>query len=207
MTFAPQMPDEPYPQTTTRPTRVTEAAAHSKRTRGEDPVPAPSHSTKNVPPDFRTINGWGADLDPKDRPAVPRELPSDVMTARGDVKHWQTPRTKIHQSNEHPDLTPVFGESCPPHGLSGVLRDYAYQYGEASNRHWLTLMLADRVDVFESLIGGVLRGKPDRYIKEKGWSAKLKYDSEARRRTLIIGAAVVGALAVGVVLSKTLSDD
>ncbi len=62
------------------------------------------------------MNGWGATLDPANRPAVPRELPSDVKTALGDVRHWQTPHSKIYVSNEQPGLTPVFGEACPPHG-------------------------------------------------------------------------------------------
>lgn len=205
MTFAPQVP---YEQKTTRPTSETRENARRKRTRGEDVVPAPSHSASNVPRDHRTINGWGADLDPANRPSFPKELPSNVMTVRGDVKHWQTPHTKVHMSNEQPGLTPVFGASVPPHGLSGLLRDYAYQYGEATNRHWFTLMLANRVDVLESAITGLLQGKPDNYIKEKGWSAKYKYNPGAQRRTaLTIGAAVLGAVAVGIVLSRTLKAD
>ena len=136
-----------------------ERAKMTKRTRGEDAVPVPSHSARNVPQNVRKINGWGADLDPANRPAVPQELPSNVTTARGDVKHWQTPRSKIYMSNEMPDLTPVFGETCPPHGLSGLLRDFAFQYGEGTSRHWMTLMLADRVERFETAFGaGDARG-------------------------------------------------
>jgi hypothetical protein len=127
-----------------------ERAKATKRTRGEDAVPVPSHTARYVPKDVRKINGWGADLDPADRPSVPHELPSNVMTARGEVKHRQTPRTKIYISNEMPDLTPVFGETVPPHGLSGMLRDFAFQYGEGTSRHWMTLMLADRIDRVES---------------------------------------------------------
>jgi hypothetical protein len=205
MTFAPQAP---YEQKTTRSTASTRDSARSRRTLGEDAVPAPGHSTANLPGDYRNINGWGADLDPKNRPSVPKELPSDVMTARGDVKHWQKPRVKVFRSNEHPDLTPVFGESCPPSGLSGLLRAYAYQFGEASNRHWLTLVLADRVNVVERLVGDVFRGKPDHYIKEKAWSAKLKYDPGATlRRTLTLGACVIGAAALGLAVSSALKDD
>ena len=58
-------PIAPQEQKTTRPTPETRTAARSKRTFGEDAVPAPGHSTKNLPRDFRQINGWGADLDPK----------------------------------------------------------------------------------------------------------------------------------------------
>jgi ElaB/YqjD/DUF883 family membrane-anchored ribosome-binding protein len=30
------------------------------------------------------------------------------------------------------------------------MRDYAYQFGEATNRHWVTLLAADRVNRVES---------------------------------------------------------
>jgi hypothetical protein len=146
MTFVPITTE---PQRSTTSTLYQREQAGRKRTLGEDSVPAPSHSGEHVPADYRTINGWGADLDPANRPAVPRELPSAVTTVRGEVKHWQQPRMKIFMSNEMPGLTPVFGETCPPHGISGMLREYAYQFGEATSRHWMTLMLADRVERIE----------------------------------------------------------
>ena len=192
----------PYEQSTTRPTRETREAARTKRTLGEDPVPSTGHSTANLPDDYRKINGWGADLDPAKRPAVPKELPSTVMTARGDVKHWQEPRVKIHVSNEHPGITPVFGESCPPRGISGLIRDYAYQYGEGTNRHWMTLMLADRVDVYESAIADMLRGD---YAHNKGWSAYKKYGDSNRGRYLTLGLAALGAVALGLVLTTAMN--
>ena len=160
-----------------------ETAKSTKRTRGEDAVPVPSHSARHVPSDVRTINGWGADLDPANRPSVPKELPSSVTTARGEVKHRQTPRTRVFMSNEMPDLTPVFGETVPPHGLSGMLRAYAFQYGEATSRHWMTLMLADRVDRVETALGvGDGNGK----------------------RTLTIAATALAALGIGVMVSRAI---
>ncbi|HKS25662.1 MAG TPA: hypothetical protein VJZ76_22930 [Thermoanaerobaculia bacterium] len=162
----------------------------SKRTLGEDPVPVPSHTNEHVPVDVRSISGWGADLDPANRPSVPRELPSNVTTVRGDVRHRQQPRSKIHQSNEHPDLTPVFGETVAPGGVSGALRDYAYQFGEATNRHWMTLMLADRLDVYTTLAADLLRGDGTRS------------DGARKQRALIAGGAVVGAIALGVWLAR-----
>jgi len=49
----------------------------------------------------KKIPGWGVDLDPKDRPAVPKER----MPARFINPHWteperQIPRIKIHKSTE-----------------------------------------------------------------------------------------------------------
>jgi len=50
-------------------------------------------------------------------------------------------------------IPPVYGTAQPPRGLSGVLRDSAYQYPSHKARHWLILMLADRVDVLEHTVG------------------------------------------------------
>ena len=158
----------------------------------------PLHVVDTVPTDFRRIQGWGVDLDPRNRPMVPRELPSDVTNVRGDVRHWQEPRPEdeIFVSIEHPNRTPVFGTACRPKLLSGVLRRYAYRYGEGTNRHWITLLLSDRIDVAESMITSALRGKPDRYIKEKGWGAKLEHGDGGQM--LAVGATVAGVLALGV---------
>ena len=200
MTSAPTFP--PELQKSTRATTRTRELQRSERTRGEDAVPAPGHSTANVPADIRRIPGWGADLDPANRPAVPRELPSTVMTARGDVKHWQEPRTKKLVTNEQPGITPVFGETCPLRGLSGMLREYAYQYGEGTNRRWMTLILADRVNIAESMIWDALRGKPDRYLHEKQWGTKLRHSPETRRNTLLFGGLLISAVAIGVVATR-----
>jgi hypothetical protein len=179
-----------------------------KRALGDDPVPAPGHTARNVPSDYKTINGWGADLDPKNRPSYPKELPSAVETVRGDVKTWQVPGTKILQSIEHPNLTPVFGEAQPPAGLSGLLRTYAYQFGEGANRHWMTLMLADRVNVIESLVTGLATGRPDNYVKEKGWAAKVKYrGTESSRKGMLVGGVAVGVVALGILAALALRDD
>jgi hypothetical protein len=115
------------------------------------------------------IPGWGVDLDPKDRPAVPKENFNPAATGA----HWDYPERQVahvprEKSPEHQFLTPVFGTACPPKGLSGALRRYAYRYSEGRARHWLLLMLADRVDVLESAIGDALRGRPDNFIAEYG---------------------------------------
>src|SRR5687768_15601365 len=115
------------------------------------------------------IPGWGVDLNPQDRPAVPKEN----FNPGGTGAHWdfpdrQVPRWPREKSSEHQFLTPVFGTSCPPKGLSGVIRRYAYEYSEGRARHWLLLMLADRVDVLESVVRDLLRGRPDNLVAEYG---------------------------------------
>ncbi len=117
----------------------------------------------------RTIPGWGVDLDPKDRPAVPKESFDPGATGA----HWHFPERQAERwpremSPEHRMLPPVFGTSCPPKGLSGAIRRYAYRYSEGRLSHWLLLVLGDRVDVLESRVTAILSGHPDNPFKESG---------------------------------------
>jgi hypothetical protein len=65
-------------------------------------------------------------------------------------------------------LTPVFGTSTPPKGLSGIIRKYAYKYSEARAAHWLLLILGDRVDAWESHLGSLVTLRPDNPVTETG---------------------------------------
>jgi hypothetical protein len=73
----------------------------------------------------------------------------------------------------------------------------------------MTLLLADRIDVVEHLFGDALRGKPDRYIHEKGWSAHIKYGEppHSQRNYFALGAAIVGAVVVGAMVSRALAEE
>jgi hypothetical protein len=102
---------------------------------------------------FKDIQGWGADRDPNDRPAHPKER----IPPRLDGIHWDQPpqqlsTVEILVSNERPGITPVYGTSVPPSGLSGFLRRRAFKRSENDLRHWVTLLLADRVNVVEGLL-------------------------------------------------------
>ena len=116
------------------------------------------------------IPGWGADLAPEDRPAVPRERFDPTLSGA----HWELPeRQPEHRprerSIEHASLTPVFGTACPPRGMSGVLRRQAYRrYSEARAAHWLLLLGADRVDVVESALRSFLTLRPDNPVTQTG---------------------------------------
>jgi hypothetical protein len=123
----------------------------------------------------RTIHGWGVDLDPKDRPAVPMER----FDPEGTGAHWDFPERQLERwprerSPEHKFLTPVFGTACRPKGLSGVIRRYAYRYSEGRLTHWLLLIGADRVDVLESRVTAALHGRPDNPITEAGLQSELR---------------------------------
>ena len=121
----------------------------------------------------RTIPGWGADLDPRDRPSYPKEAIQDTG-AHWDFPERQQPRGFREKSTEHKVLTPVFGTAQPLRGLSGLIRRYAYTYSEARAAHWLLLMLGDRVDVLESRCSALLSGRPDNPITETGVLAEFK---------------------------------
>jgi hypothetical protein len=92
------------------------------------------------------IPGWGVDLDPADRPSSPKlDLREDRTGAHWDFPDRQPEAFPRERSMEHKFLTPVFGTSCPPRGVSGVLRRLAYRkFSEADAAHWLILMAADR---------------------------------------------------------------
>lgn len=118
-----------------------------------------------------------------------------MRTVRGEVAHWQQVRGKVYVSNEQPGLTPVFGETQQPGGASEKLRDYAFEFGEGTNRHWMALMAADRMERMGKLAGDALRGRPDNWIAEKGWFASYTYRQS--NRTLITAALLFGGVLLG----------
>jgi hypothetical protein len=116
------------------------------------------------------IPGWGVDLDPLDRPSVPKMKFDPEATGA----HWHFPERQPEKwprerSNEHKFLTPVFGTSTPPRGLSGMIRRFAYRrYSEARAAHWLLLIAADRVDAVESHLRSFATLRPDNPLTETG---------------------------------------
>ena len=129
------------------------------------------------------IPGWGADLDPKDRPSVPREIYDPGATgAHWDFPERQPEKWPRERSIEHTQLTPVFGTSTPPKGLSGVIRKYAYrEYSEGRAAHWLLLILGDRVDAVESHLRSLVSLRPDNPITETGVLSEVKHHPIASR--------------------------
>ncbi len=116
------------------------------------------------------IPGWGADLDPKDRPSVPKLRTQEDRTGA----HWEFPERQQEKwprerSIEHKFLTPVFGTSCPPRGLSGAIRKLSYRrYSEGRAAHWLLLLAADRVDAWEHHLRSFASLRPDNPVTQTG---------------------------------------
>lgn len=92
----------------------------------------------------------GFDLELKRRPGY--------SSQRG-IKPWPNSRPTVDpqprripvfmHGRSNKTFPPVFGTDCPPSGLSGLIRKWAYGYPDHMARHWLMLLAADRVDSLE----------------------------------------------------------
>lgn len=95
---------------------------------------------------------------PERRPGVPMDAePSEAGGVVGRplvLQEERRDRTLHRASLERP--TPVFGTAQPHHGLSGALRSAAYRVPGHRVRHWMLILLADRVDVVEDRLGSAL---------------------------------------------------
>jgi len=123
------------------------------------------------------IPGWGADLDPKDRPSVPKlRFQDDLSGAHWDFPDRQPEKWPRERSVEHAFVTPVFGSAQPPAGLSGAIRKLSYaRYSEGRAAHWLLLILADRVDAWEHHLRSFATLRPDNPVTETGVRAEFTH--------------------------------
>jgi hypothetical protein len=152
------------------------------------------------PPNVTHIAGWGSDLDRADRPAVPMER----RPARLPGLHWtgdvepQAVHQEVFHSSERPGITPVFGTSVPPSGLSGRMRKLAFGYSENDLRHWLLLLAADRVNVVEGLADDLASGHVPRLYAETGGRAELRHNPKAAvaKAATLLAVAGLGWYAV-----------
>ena len=156
-----------------------------------DPIEHQKHG------DLSHIPGWGADVDMADRPGVPMER----TPPRLPNLHWETPSAqrprahhRIHHSTERPGLTPVFGTSVAPSGLSGKMRDVAFRYSENDLRHWLILLAADRVNVGEGLLSDLAHGHVPNIFAEMGLASEWRYNRKNFIRKTVVTTAVLGTV-------------
>lgn len=141
-----------------------------------------------------TIKGWGSDVDPQMRPGVPYDKkPMLGAEALYPPIPQQVTKVKIHKSTEHAKLTPVFGTSCPPKGLSGKIRDFAYKFSEGRLSHWLTLLVADRVDVVEGVIEDLAHGHLPNIPKEMGLRSEWRYNRGPfiKKTAVVVGCSAL----------------
>ena len=109
---------------------------------------------RQIAESHKHIEGWGMDADPENDPTYPMKHYTGADHDRLNYERapQQHQNEEILQSIERPGLTRVFGTSTPPSGVSGMLRRYAFTFSEGSSGHWLTLLLADRINVVEGVI-------------------------------------------------------
>ena len=101
----------------------------------------------------------------------------------------------MFHSTERPGLTPVFGTSTPPTGVSGVIRGAAFRYSENDLRHWLMLLFADRVNVVEGILQDLAHGHIPNLYAEMGGPAEWRHNRAGFIRKAMIAGAVVAAMA------------
>jgi hypothetical protein len=108
---------------------------------------------------------------------------------------------EVLHSNERPGITRVFGTSTPPSGVSGMLRRYAFKYSEGSSAHWLTLILADRVNVVEGIVDDLRHGHVPNIFAERGWNAEWKYNRKGLIKKVAV-TAVIATVAIAFLSKK-----
>lgn len=148
--------------------------------------------------DYKNIPGWNLDADPENEPTYP------IKKWTGDDHnriHWERPvqqpvNEEVLHSNERPNISAVFGTPLPPSGLSGIIRRKAFKFSESEYGHWLNLLLADRINMFEGIIDDIRHGFFPNIFAERGMKADWRYNRKELFRNVIITSAVVVALTI-----------
>jgi hypothetical protein len=104
------------------------------------------------------IRSKAADLSPAERPGVPMEhAPHKLHPHAPEHYARMKPRQGVVHRKELQAMTPVFGTAQPLHGISGAVRRIAYGTRETKARHWMLLLMADRIDVLEHRVARLVK--------------------------------------------------
>lgn len=136
------------------------------------------------------------DADPENEPTYPmKNYTGDDHQRSNYERSFQQPITvEILKSNERPKPSAVFGTSVPPSGLSGKVRRYAFQHSEDRYRHWIPLILADRINMVEGLIDDLKRGHLPNVFAESGWKAEWKHNPKGLAVKILTNVAIASLL-------------
>lgn len=150
------------------------------------------------------LPGWGIDADLENDPTYPMKHVTGADHERLNYERHPQQRVNVEilKSIERPVITRVFGTSTPPSGISGMLRRYAFKFSEGSSGHWLTLILADRVNVIEGLVDDLKHGHVPNIFVERGWKAEWKYNRKGAIQSIAVGVAVTSAVIAYFVLKS-----
>lgn len=145
--------------------------------------------------DYKSIPGWGMDIDEDNEPTYPMKNYTGDDHKRSDYERplQQSVDMEVLKSTERPLYSAVFGTSSPPSGLSGIIRRYAFKHSEDRYRHWIPLILADRVNAWEGIIEDLRHGTIPNIPAERGWKSELKYNRKGIAKKLLV-AAIVGTV-------------
>jgi hypothetical protein len=190
-------------------------AAGDQRMRHEQPVRADQNTPTSLayregqpgysgPKSHAGVIGWGVDLPIENRPAYPKERTPPRLEVPWDKPERQRQNVEVLMSVEHVERPAAFGSVQPPSGVSGMIRRVAFKWAEADIRHWLTLILADRVNVVEGVIDDLAHGHVPNIFAEMGWKGKYKHNKAGFFVKIGIMSAVAG---LGIYLLTRNSED
>jgi hypothetical protein len=149
----------------------------------------------------KNVFGWGVDADKKIRPNYPMWKPA----VKGTGAHWDVPEQQKNfndfYSIERPGPTHVFGHTVAPKGLSGLIRKFAFKYSEGSWTHWMALIFADRVNVFEGIFDDIRHGTRPRFLLERGWRMDKKFRTKRFKRVITLTVAAIAVAAGAITMS------
>lgn len=138
------------------------------------------------------IPGWGSDLDRGKRPAFAMEVePQDQDHDHGEPQQ-QRRDIEVLVSNERPGITPLFGTGPEPAGISGAIRRFAFKFTENDIRHFMLLLLADRINVVEGIGDDLSKGHVPNVLAEMGIKAEWEHNRAGLVRKVAIAGAVTG---------------
>jgi hypothetical protein len=145
---------------------------------------------------YSHIKGWGVDADPKNEPTYPMKkyTGDDHQRLKWERPPQQPVNMEVLHSIERPNLTAVYGTSVPPSGLSGVFRRFAFKYSESLYRHWLPLILADRINVVEGIVDDLKRGYIPNIWAEKGLTSAWQHNRKGLITKVATGAVLTTVL-------------
>lgn len=153
---------------------------------------------------YAHIKGWGVDANPANEPTYPMKnyTGDDHKRLNYERPQQQKQHIEVLHSNERPGVSAVFGTSVPPSGLSGVIRRYAFKHSEGSFKHWLPLLLADRVNVWEGFLSDFRKGHVPNVFAELGGKAEWQYNKKGLAKKVIVGVAITTAVVLLMSASK-----
>ncbi|MGA9648730.1 hypothetical protein [Pedobacter sp.] len=142
--------------------------------------------------DYKSIPGWGMDIDEDNEPTYPMKnyTGDDHKRSNYERSLQQIIDVELLKSNERPQYSAVFGNTVPPSGLSGIIRRYAFKHSEDRYRHWIPLILADRINTWEGIVEDLAKGIIPNLFAERGIKSELKYNPKGLAKKILVTAAL-----------------